>query len=164
MKINLGCGDEILEGYENYDLFSNDKRVKKLDLNSLPLPFEDSSVDEIKIFHILEHLDINPLEFIRDCRRILKPNGFLHVKLPTCSNTVGHLRYNHHINYLNAVFDHSFDKDVYYSGNWFSLVSLKKNRKCNLKRFLWRFKTRLISTFDSIFYTEYEWFLKKRDE
>ena len=23
IKLNLGCGDKILEGYENYDLYSN---------------------------------------------------------------------------------------------------------------------------------------------
>ena len=36
-KINLGCGDKILEGYENYDNYPINDSVKYLGLNDLPL-------------------------------------------------------------------------------------------------------------------------------
>ncbi len=66
MKLNLGCGEEVLDGWENYDLYSEDKRVKKLDLTKLPLPFEDNSVDAIRLFHVLEHLDVVPYLFMME--------------------------------------------------------------------------------------------------
>ena len=51
------------------------------DLNSFPYPFEDSSVNEVRINHVLEHLD-NPKAVIIEINRILKDGGSLTVKVP----------------------------------------------------------------------------------
>ena len=64
-KLNLGCGKDIRKGWENYDLYPLDKIVKKIDLNKLPLPFENNYADYILLSHTFEHLDVNRLWF--DC-------------------------------------------------------------------------------------------------
>jgi len=65
MKINMGCGRDIKEGYTNVDIIKN-KGVDVIhNLNEYPYPFEDSSVDEIYARDIMEHLD-NPNKFIRE--------------------------------------------------------------------------------------------------
>ena len=71
-QLNLGCGETILDGYENYDLYPCDGRVRKLDLNKLPLSFEDNSVDFILLSHVFEHLDVNHYDFMKEIHRILK--------------------------------------------------------------------------------------------
>ncbi len=55
MKLNLGCGYNKLEGYVNVDI---DKKCKPDIVANLEkkLPFKSSSVDEIIMFHSLEHL------------------------------------------------------------------------------------------------------------
>lgn len=44
VRLNLGCGDKILEGYANIDVAS--ERAKK---------FLDNSADEILAAHVVEH-------------------------------------------------------------------------------------------------------------
>jgi predicted SAM-dependent methyltransferase len=73
-KVNLGCGENHLDGWENYD---KDMNITK------KLNFDDSSVDFILAEHVFEH--ITPLQglfFIRECHRVLKPNGVLRLCVP----------------------------------------------------------------------------------
>ena len=57
MKLNLGCGDKILEGYVNVDVAESrvGKRPDVLcDLHQLT-PFETNVADEILSVHVVEH-------------------------------------------------------------------------------------------------------------
>lgn len=54
IKLNLGCGNDYLLGYKNVDRGSCLCDVSH-DLNNVPWPFIDSSVDEIIMKHMFEH-------------------------------------------------------------------------------------------------------------
>jgi len=94
-QLNLGCGETILDGYENYDLYPCDGRVRKLDLNKLPLSFEDNSVDFILLSHVFEHLDVNHYDFMKEIHRILKHAGLVEIRTPVhhfcCEHTIGYM-------------------------------------------------------------------------
>jgi len=76
MRLNLGCADWKLEGWENVDL-------PGLDLSVFPWPWKENSIDEILASHVLEHFDKRiGYEFLKECYRILKPGGVLHVAAP----------------------------------------------------------------------------------
>ena len=47
MKLNLGCGRDIREGYVNLDKAGLDGVDVVHDLNVFPYPFEDNEFDEI---------------------------------------------------------------------------------------------------------------------
>lgn len=49
------------------------------DLDVLPWPFDDESVTEIFGQDIFEHVN-NPVGFMCECARILKPDGVLHLR------------------------------------------------------------------------------------
>lgn len=63
------------------------------DLNNIPYPFDDSSIDEIHCYQLLEHLRVHTLDFLRECYRILKPNGTLHLHLPNAFFITARLRF-----------------------------------------------------------------------
>jgi len=49
----------------------------------LGLPFPDTSIDFIYAEHVLEHFTyVNLIDLIKDCRRVLKPQGVLSIVVP----------------------------------------------------------------------------------
>lgn len=99
MLLNLGCGgnrppeaywinidnlhaifpDPSVPERINMDAESN---YKNADL-SKGIPFPDSTVDGILCSHLLEHLNCQEsVSLLRECRRVLKPNGVLRISLP----------------------------------------------------------------------------------
>ena len=67
-RLNCGCGSDLLPDWLNVDKFQiGDATV--MDLEALPWPFEDDSVDEVLMNHVLEHLrDTVGILFYRVCR------------------------------------------------------------------------------------------------
>jgi len=79
MKINLGCNDLPLDGFVNIDI---DPRVKPdLIADSLHLPYEDESVDEIYAGHLLEHTTPEE-EALKEWYRVLKKGGKITITVP----------------------------------------------------------------------------------
>ncbi len=82
LKLNLGCGQDKLEGFVNIDRNPKLKPDVLWDLNEFPYPFEDQSVDFIQSTNVIEHLYI-PLDlFFREMFRILKMNGSMRFTIP----------------------------------------------------------------------------------
>ena len=156
--LNLGCGRNVLEGYENYDLYPVDARVIKLDISQLPLPFEDRYADEILLSHVLEHLNINHLDFIMECYRILKPRGRLHIALPVRDGGIEHIREVFDKDYFQCLFVSSEGKGSSQTCfNLFALIGFRKKYN-SLSTFFWKIRHWV----ESFFYSEYEWELRKK--
>jgi SAM-dependent methyltransferase len=82
VKVNLGCGTNILSGWLNYDA--------DLDITK-PLPFADGAVSFILIEHCVEHVDYYAaLAFFKECRRALKAGGVLRVAVPSIERIFEH--------------------------------------------------------------------------
>lgn len=82
IKLNLGCGKDIRDGYTNMDIDPISDKVVKHDVEDLS-DFADSSVSEILAFDIIEHFPlrkINPI--IREWCRVLRPEGRLIIQTP----------------------------------------------------------------------------------
>ena len=74
-KLNLGCGSNILAGWENHD--------SDVDIRN-PLPYEDESIDFIFIEHCVEHVTTpDAVRFFAECLRILNHEGTLRVAVPS---------------------------------------------------------------------------------
>lgn len=74
-KIQFGCGENYLEGWENYDI--------EMDISKL-IPKQSDYYDFIFAEHVVEHVDSpTALKFFYECKRILKPGGVLRVAVPS---------------------------------------------------------------------------------
>jgi predicted SAM-dependent methyltransferase len=85
MKLNLGCGDKILEGYVNVDVAESrlDKKPDVLcDLRALS-PFEDNCADEVMAIHVVEHFwRWEVVDVLKEWFRVLKPGGKMILECP----------------------------------------------------------------------------------
>ena len=85
IKLNLGCGDDILDGYINCDI-DGDKADMFFDATKIPFP--DNSVDEIRAYHLIEHFPFQKgLDVLKEWHRALKPSGVLVMETPDLLNT-----------------------------------------------------------------------------
>lgn len=83
IKLNLGCGKDIKREYINIDLFSDDQRVKKHNVENLDDIAFDESVDEILALDILEHISYNKtIEVLKNWYSKLRIGGKLIIQSP----------------------------------------------------------------------------------
>lgn len=82
MRINLGCGKKILDGYVNCDKHYMEGVDRVFDLDFPPYPFKDNEADEIYMNHVLEHIRTDLPIVMRELHRILKPGGKLLINVP----------------------------------------------------------------------------------
>lgn len=83
MKLNVGCGENKLEGYINVDGEASTNPDLLLDIRGQQLPYEDGSVDLVQMFHSIEHIERKywPRIFL-EFWRVLKPSGSLFLAYP----------------------------------------------------------------------------------
>lgn len=83
MKLHLGCGSKLWDGYVNIDFKGGDVQC---DIRTLP--YLDEVAEEITAIHVAEHFYITELlTILKEWRRVLKPGGKLILELP-CWNKV----------------------------------------------------------------------------
>ena len=84
MKLNLGCGDDVREGYINIDIRKTKPNVLVMDLEKEFLrAFPDNSAEEIIMRDFLEHLSWRKVEaFLKDVFRVLKKGGRVYIQVP----------------------------------------------------------------------------------
>jgi len=82
-KLNLGAGGRPIKGFVNHDRRKHSAEIDIVwDLNELPWPWGDTEFDEIHAMSVLEHLDIDLVQSIDECWRILAEGGTLRIRVP----------------------------------------------------------------------------------
>jgi predicted SAM-dependent methyltransferase len=82
LKVNIGCGNRYLQGWDNLDFRPVEPQVQRWDLRKL-LPYADGVVDLVYSSHLLEHLSPEQAEaLLKDSLRVLKPGGIVRVVVP----------------------------------------------------------------------------------
>ncbi len=83
LLVNLGAGPRGKLGWVNVDAIQADNVNCLFDCRR-SLPFPDNSVKGIFVEHFFEHLDYHDEvpDFLRECYRVLEPNGVLRIIVP----------------------------------------------------------------------------------
>lgn len=81
--LNVGAGNHILPDAVNHDRIKHRAEIDVAhDLNLLPWPWEDASFDKIVAISVFEHLEIDLVQTLNECWRLLDVGGILYIKLP----------------------------------------------------------------------------------
>ena len=84
--VNLGCGKVRIPNSIGVDRVKIENYVDVVhDLDRVPYPFKSNSIDEIHMYHVLEHLH-DPIKKLEEIHRILKPGGILYMRVPHFSS------------------------------------------------------------------------------
>lgn len=88
MKLNVGCGTDIREGWTNLDI----RELPGVDIvcnMSEGIPLEDGSVDEILAQDILEHFPLDQTDqILSEWNRILRDHGYIRIEVPDLETQV----------------------------------------------------------------------------
>ena len=80
VKLNIGCGSDIRDGYINIDPFAEEADMC---MHADALNFDDGTADEILSVHMLEHLSkCEVADTLAEWRRVLKDTGTLKIIVP----------------------------------------------------------------------------------
>jgi len=85
MKLNLGCGQNKIDGFVNIDKFPECDPDKVMDLEEFPWSFQTSSVKEVLLNHVLEHLGRDTevfLSIIKEIYRICEHGALVKINVP----------------------------------------------------------------------------------
>jgi predicted SAM-dependent methyltransferase len=85
MKLNLGACDRYIEGFLSVDIVPPADIIADL---SKVWPWEDSSVDAIKAYDIIEHI-ANRIHFLNELHRVLKPGAQAEIEVPNSTKGAG---------------------------------------------------------------------------
>lgn len=81
MRLNLGCGDQRMDGYVGVDITEGPATDVVSDIRSLPYP--DGTADEIYSAQVIEHFfPSDTQDLFREWLRVLRPGGTMHVTTP----------------------------------------------------------------------------------
>jgi predicted SAM-dependent methyltransferase len=85
MRLNLGCGGRKFPDWINVDKFPTCGPDQVVDLEQFPWPWPDNSVDEVRMYHVLEHLGAETatyLGIVKELYRVCRDNAMIHVIVP----------------------------------------------------------------------------------
>ncbi|MDJ0744589.1 MAG: methyltransferase domain-containing protein [Xenococcaceae cyanobacterium MO_167.B27] len=86
--LNLGCGDRFHQQWTNIDIKSANDAVISYNICQ-KIPYLDNSFDAVYHSHLLEHLTKHQAQsFLRECFRVLRPDGTLRVVVPDLEQIV----------------------------------------------------------------------------
>jgi ubiquinone/menaquinone biosynthesis C-methylase UbiE len=115
MKINIGAGDQKIEGFISVDYDSNCNPDYVVNIEKDPLPFPDNSVDQVIIHHVLEHLGEGYFHFLQELYRVCRHGAMIDILVP-------HPRHDYYLN------DPTHRRPITVEGMW--LFSKKYNEVC----------------------------------
>ncbi len=112
-KLNMGCGNDILDWYLNRDIIKLPWVNKVYDFEKFPYPFKDNEFDEIYCSHVLEHMN-DLWKVMEEFNRIGKKWCIIKVKVPYFASPNAWWDYTHKRTFNTNTFNY-FHKDCYYN-------------------------------------------------
>lgn len=91
MKINLGCGEDKVQGFISCDNDPSCNPDVLFDLEKDRFPFDDNSVEAVIAHHVLEHLGEGFFHTMQELYRVCKHGTIIDILVP-------HPRHYHFIN------------------------------------------------------------------
>ena len=127
IKLNLGCYDNIEDGYINHD---REKYLPEIDvahdLETFPYPWKDNTFSEIKCKSVIEHISAhNTVKVFEELYRISKHNAIIKIKVPFGLNWIKSIDHHRGFDYFTFMV---LTSNREWLGNFnYELISMKSD-------------------------------------
>jgi len=144
MKLHLGCGTKILNGYINIDVRQLEGVHIVSSIDNLSM-FTDNSVELIYCCHVLEHLSRHDvLKTLKEWNRVLKPGGVVRISVPNFEAIVEHYNEYKDIGKIRGLLYGGQTYPENYHYNIWDMQSMTKQLEeagfINVTKYDWRLK------------------------
>jgi SAM-dependent methyltransferase len=79
MNLDIGCGAKREDGFLAADIAGH----PEVRCDARHMPFKDNSFDEIRCWHVIEHIERRDLVGVmNECHRVLKSGGGIDIEMP----------------------------------------------------------------------------------
>jgi SAM-dependent methyltransferase len=112
VKLNLGAGNDVRDGFVNHDISKLPNIDVVFDLNSYPWPWDDNSFEEVVAHDLLEHLD-DFMRAMEEIHRILSLDGLAKLSVPYWNSCARYIDPTHKIGLHEDTFKF-FDPSSHY--------------------------------------------------
>jgi predicted SAM-dependent methyltransferase len=118
VKLHIGCGASLLDGYVNIDKIEKAGVLYRDVLRGIP--FSDESVDEIRTENFLEHVpQVDVIWLMNEMWRVLKVGGFAHHLIPEAGTVMFYQDPTHLSHWVPETFTYfmlNHRRNLYYRG------------------------------------------------
>ena len=115
-KLNIGCGNDIKEGYINLDISKLPGVDVVCDIENSFLPFENNIFEHIICYDILEHVDYPKV--LKEIYRVLKVDGIVEIRVPHFTSSNNFIDPTHKKMFSFRTF-HFFVNNTRYNRNYY---------------------------------------------
>lgn len=112
LKLNLGAGKDIKQGFVNVDFLKSKGTDVVHDLDKFPYPFKDDSVDYVLMRSCLEHLKDIP-KVMNELNRICKNKAIIEIIVPHFASFGAYIDTTHFHFFTYYSFDYNFYMDKF---------------------------------------------------
>jgi len=111
-KLNLGCGRDYRDGWVNADIRPEVDPDVVVDLDQLPLPFDDEIFDEVLLDNVLEHVD-DQFGVLQELHRVSEPGAKLTFRGPHWNSHGAWVDPTHTRPFSRKTFEHYLVEDFF---------------------------------------------------
>lgn len=120
-KINVGCGNDYREGWINMDNSITCKTDLSHDIENLPWPMDSSSVTEILMQHVFEHIDkSNFINVVREIYRVSKDGCIVRIISPHAGSNNYWTDPTHNMPLTSRTFDFLTEQNLFMKTEFFT--------------------------------------------
>jgi len=142
MKLHIGCGSKIINGFINVDVRKLDGVDLVCDIQNLDI-FKENGVDIIYCSHVLEHLSRHEYKTVlKNWYEILQPGGILRLAIPDIEAVFEHYHQYKNLEILRGFLwgGQTYPENYHYCGWDFKTIEkdLEHVGFKNIVRYDWR--------------------------
>jgi len=135
--LDLGCGPNKYPGAIGADRLRQTSADVLCDFDSTPLPFANSSFDQVRASHLIEHVS-DPIRLIEEMHRVTRAGGTLVIITPHCSDSSSYADPTHRTHWNSFSMRYFYPGGIHGHDHWYTGVRLKERRLRIRMLSLWR--------------------------